>query len=220
MTILTVETLCSEATVFSAAESRHPEPLLYGITDGKAVGTYLEQKFRLYLRERYEFLEGNSASGIDFPGLFIDIKVTSIKQPQSSCPFKSARQKIFGLGYSLLIFVYDKADNSTNRTATLSILHTIYVKAEKTADFQMTRGIRSILKNEGNKDDLIAFMLDRNLPIDEIEASNIADEILRNPPSQGFLTISNALQWRLQYGRVIERANQEEGIIAVYRANS
>ena len=180
----------------------------------------MEQKFRLYLKERYDFVEGNSASGIDFPGLFVDIKVTSVKQPQSSCPFKSARQKIFGLGYSLLIFVYDKADNSTNQTANLNILHTIYVSSEKTADFQMTRGIRSILESEGNKDDLIAFMLDRNLPVDDIEASNIADEILSNPPTQGFLTISNALQWRLQYGRVIERAGQEEGIIAVYRARS
>ena len=219
MTILTIETLCAEAAIFSAAESRHPEPLLYGVTDGKAVGTYLEQKFRLYLKTRYEFIEGNSASGIDFPGLLVDIKVTSIKQPQSSCPFKSARQKIFGLGYSLLIFVYDKLDNSTSRTANLNILHAIYVSAERTADFQMTRGIRNILENEGNKDDLIAFMFDKNLPIDEIEAGNIADEILNNPPRQGFLTISNALQWRLQYGRVIERAGQEEGIITVYKRN-
>ena len=54
-----------------------------------------------------------------FPGLFVDIKVTSAKQPQSSARFKSARQKIFGLGYSLLIFVYDKVDDSTNRTANL-----------------------------------------------------------------------------------------------------
>lgn len=218
MPVLTVEALCSEAAVFSALESQHPEPLLYGVTDGKAVGTYLEQKFRLYLKERYEFLEGNSASGIDFPGLLVDIKVTSIRQPQSSCPFKSARQKIFGLGYSLLIFVYDKADDQAHRTATLNILHTIFVSAERTADFQMTRGIRSILENEGNKDDLIAFMLDRNLPVDEIAAANIADEILSNPPVQGFLTISNALQWRLQYGRVIDRAGQEEGIAVVYRA--
>ncbi|MFK0733284.1 MAG: restriction endonuclease [Gloeotrichia echinulata GP01] len=226
MTILTTEALCSEAAIFSAAESLHPEPLLYGVTDGKAVGTYLEQKFRFYLKERYDFIDGNSASGIDFPGLLVDVKVTSIRQPQSSCPFKSARQKIFGLGYSLLIFVYDKTDNSTNRTATLNILHTIYVSAERTADFQMTRGIRNILANEGNKDDLIAFMSDvcdglrlRNLPVDEIEASNIADAILENPPLQGFLTISNALQWRLQYGRVIERAGQEDGIIAVYKQN-
>lgn len=217
---LTLEILCFEAAIFSAAESQHPEPLLYGVTDGKAVGTYLEQKFRLYLKAKYEFLEGNSASGIDFPGLLIDVKVTSIKQPQSSCPFKSARQKIFGLGYSLIIFVYDKTDNSENRTATLSILHTIYVSAERTADFQMTRGIRNILENQGNKDDLIAFMFDKNLPVDEIEAGNIADEIIRNPPIQGFLTISNALQWRLQYGRVIDLAGQEDGLVAVYRSNS
>ena len=76
MPSLTIEALCSEAATFSAAESRHPEPLLYGITDGKAVGTYLEQKFRLYLKGKYEFVEGNSASGIDFPGLLIDVKVT------------------------------------------------------------------------------------------------------------------------------------------------
>lgn len=219
MPILTIESLCSEARLFSYEECQHSEPLLYGITDGKAVGTYLEQKFRFYLKERYEFLAGNSASGIDFPELLVDVKVTSIKQPQSSCPFKSARQKIFGLGYSLLIFVYSKTDNSINRSATLNILHTIYVSAEKTADFQTTRGIRSILENEGNKDDFMAFMLDRNLPVDDIELSNIADEILRHPPTQGFLTISNALQWRLQYGRVIERADQEEGILAIYRAN-
>jgi hypothetical protein len=220
MPILTVDTLCYEAAIFSAAESQHLEPILYGVTDGKAIGTYLEQKFRLYLQEKYEFIKGNSASGIDFPDLLVDVKVTSIRQPQSSCPFKSARQKIFGLGYSLMIFVYDKVDNSINRTATLTILHTIYITAERTADFQMTRGIRNILDNEGNKDDLIAFILDRNLPVDEIEAANIADEILRNPPIQGFLTISNALQWRLQYGRVIDRAGQEEGIVAVYQAIS
>ena len=218
MPILTVETLCFEAAIFSVAESQHPEPILYGVTDGKAVGTYLEQKFKLYLKGKYDFLEGNSASGIDFPGLLVDVKVTSIRQPQSSCPFKSARQKIFGLGYSLIVFVYDKVDNSTNRTATLSILHTIFVTAERTADFQMTRGIHNILDNEGNKDDLIALMLDRNLPVDEIEVANIAGEILTRSPIQGFLTISNALQWRLQYGRVIERAGQEEGIVAVYRS--
>lgn len=220
MPILTIDTLCYEAGIFSAVESQHSEPLLYGVTDGKAVGTYLEQKFKLYLQNKYDFIKGNSASGIDFPGLLVDIKVTSVKQPQSSCPFKSARQKIFGLGYSLIIFVYEKVDNSTNRTATLSIFNTIFVSAERTADFQMTRGIRSILENEGNADDLIAFILDRNLPVDEIEAANIVDEILLKPPLQGFLTISNALQWRLQYGRVIERAGQEEGVIAVYRANS
>ncbi len=219
MSRLTQESLGNEAAIFSALESQHQEASLYGVTDGKAIGTYLEQKFKLYLKEKYDFVEGNAASGIDFPELLVDIKVTSTKQPQSSSPFKSARQKIFGLGYSLIIFVYEKLDNSLNRTANLRMITTIFVSAERTADFQMTRGIRNILNNQGNKDDLMAFMLDKNLPVDEMEASNIADEILANPPVQGFLTISNALQWRLQYTRVIDLAGQEEGLIAIYREN-
>lgn len=213
---LTVESLRKEAAIFSAAESRHAEKSLFGVTDGKAVGTYLEHKFKAYLQEKYEFESGNSASGIDFPNLLVDMKVTSINQPQSSCPFKSARQKIYGLGYSLLVFVYEKTDNASKRTASLKILHTIFVNADRTADFQMTKGILQILENEGNRDDVIAFLLDKNLPVDEIEVNKIADEIISNPPKQGYLTISNALQWRLQYGRVIEQAGHVEGI---YRVN-
>ncbi|MEW6287974.1 MAG: restriction endonuclease [Chloroflexota bacterium] len=215
---LTIQTLCKEAAIFSAAQSKTPEKSLFGVTDGKAVGTYLEHKFRDYLKSRYEFEEGSSASGIDFPKLLVDMKVTSIRQPQSSCPFKSARQKIYGLGYSLLVFVYDKADDNKKKTATLNILHTIFVEAERTADFQMTSGLRQILANQGNKDDVIAFLQDRNLPADEIELNNLADEIVSSPPAQGFLTISNALQWRLQYSRVIERAGLEKGVTAIYRA--
>ena len=215
MSILTVDILRSEAAIFSAQESQFAERSLYGVTDGKAVGTYLEHKFRAYLRKRYTFIEGSSANGIDFPELMVDMKVTSITQPQSSCPFKSARQKIYGLGYSLLIFVYEKNDNSSNQTANLNILHTVFVNADRTADFQMTKGILQIVENEGNQEDLVAFMQDRNLPIDEIESKKIADEILLNPPKQGFLTISNALQWRLQYTRVISKAGQVEGIYKV-----
>ncbi len=216
---LNIKSLCKEAFEFSKAESKHAESSLYGVTDGKAVGTYLEHKFKTHLKGRYKFSEGNSASGIDFPQLNVDMKVTSITQPQSSCPFKTARQKIYGLGYSLLIFVYQKSDNSKNKTATLNILHTIFVSQEQTADFQTTAGILKILANNGNKDDILAFILERNLPVEEIGANKIAEEVLKNPPQQGFLTISNALQWRLQYGRVIEVAGQEDGVISVYRAS-
>ena len=41
------------------------------------------------------------------------------------------------------------------------------------------------------------------LPVDDIEARQIAEELLRRAPELGYLTVSNALQWRLQYGRVI-----------------
>ncbi len=209
---LTLEILKTEAQTFATIESGHREPTLYGVTDGKAVGTYFEHKFRSYLREKYDFEEGSSASGIDFPELEVDMKVTSIRQPQSSCPFKSARQKIYGLGYSLLVFVYEKTDDPQTSTGNLNVLHTIFVSKERTADFQTTTGLRRILENEGNKDDIMAFIEERRLPVDEIEASMLADEILANPPEIGYLTISNALQWRLQYSRVIEKAGLVAGV--------
>ena len=42
---LTIKTLLSEARKFSRIESSHPEPTIFGVTDGKAIGTYLEHKF-------------------------------------------------------------------------------------------------------------------------------------------------------------------------------
>lgn len=205
--------MLNEAKGFAEIESVYAEPSLFGVTDGKAVGTYIEHKFKAYLAQSYEVAFSSSASGIDLPDLNVDIKVTSITQPQSSCPFKSARQKIFGLGYSLLIFVYSKTDDSENRTANLNILHTIFVGKERTADYQMTTGLRQILANNGNADDLVSFMQSRNLPLDDIEAYQIAEEILDGKElAEGYLTISNALQWRLQYGRVISEAGNVEGI--------
>ncbi|MGH7269473.1 MAG: restriction endonuclease, partial [Polyangiaceae bacterium] len=155
MAILTIEVLESEAAIFAREECSHAEPTLFGVTDGKAVGTYLEQKFRAYVIHRYEATDGNSAKGVDFPELNVDIKVTSQKQPQSSCPFKSARQKVFGLGYSLLVFVYDKTDDPRRKTATLNIQHTIFVEAEATGDFTMTKRLREMLKDGANREDIV-----------------------------------------------------------------
>ena len=212
---LTTEALRTEAATFAEEESTHEEPTMYGVTDGKAVGTYLEHKFQALLHMKYIYAKGSSAKGIDFPGLNVDLKVTSIKQPQSSSPFRSAQQKVRGLGYSLLVFVYQKTDDNAKETGKLQILHTIFVDAARTADYQTTRGIREILEREGNADDLIAFMGDRNLPIDDVAATQLAEELLKNPPELGYLTISNALQWRLHYKRVIEEAGKINGIIRV-----
>lgn len=209
---LTIEMLVSEAKDFAQRESQHRERSLFGVTDGKAVGTYLEHKFQDLLHKKYTYTKGSSAKGIDFPKLGVDIKVTSIRQPQSSCPFKSARQKVYGLGYSLLVFVYDKQDDRKTRTATLTINHVVFVDAGRTADYQTTTGILKILDNDGNADDLMAFMSERFLPLDDIQARQLAEEILKKRPTVGYLTISNALQWRLQYRRVIEHAGEVQGI--------
>ncbi|HHE31917.1 MAG TPA: restriction endonuclease [Chlorobaculum parvum] len=209
---LSIDTLKSEAKTFGEAETAHHERSLYGVTDGKRVGTYLEHKFRRHLHEKYEYVEGSSAKGIDFPELGVDMKVTSIRQPQSSCPFKTARQKVYGLGYSLLVFVYEKTDDESTKIGNLKVLHTIFVDSSRTADFQTTSGLRRIVENSGNADDVIAFLHDRFLPVNDIQAQALAEEIIATPPELGYLTISNALQWRLQYSRVIEQAGQIHGI--------
>jgi hypothetical protein len=217
--LLDVELLCREANEFSRIESSHPEPSLFGVTDGKAVGTYLEAKFRGYLHAKgYEFDIGNAANGLDFPGLNIDIKVTSIKQPQSSCPFRSIRQKIYGLGYGLLVFVYEKTDDSASRTAILGMTDTVFVEPEVTGDFQMTKGLLEVLDADGNEDDLTSFMMSRHLTSDEIELRQLAEEVMERRPVQGYLTISPALQWRLQYKRVIQKAGQVAGVRSIFKA--
>ncbi|MBI5060021.1 restriction endonuclease [candidate division KSB1 bacterium] len=209
---LTVQALRESAAEFTKIVSEQLHPELFGTTDGKAVGTYVEHGFRDYLSKSFQFEQGNSAEGIDFPSLGVDLKVTSIAQPQSSCPFKSARDKVYGLGYSLLVFVYDKKDIQDSRSVRLSILHAVFVDASRTADHQTTKGLRRVLDEEGNKEDIAAFLLERNLPLDEIGANALADEIGRVRPELGYLTISNAFQWRLQYQRVIELAGSVDGI--------
>ncbi len=86
---LSIEKLIAEAQAFCALESTIKNKSLFGVTDGKAVGTHIEHKFQEHLKSKYETLIGSSANGIDLPSddILTDIKVTSIKQPQSSCPF-------------------------------------------------------------------------------------------------------------------------------------
>ena len=214
---LTIKTLIKEAKAFCERESAFDNKDLYGVTDGKAVGTFIEHKFSDYLDKNYNVEIGSSANGIDMPSgdINTDIKVTSIEQPQSSCPFKNARQKIYGLGYNLLLFVYEKTDDSAKKVAHLNFVSCSFIHKHRTADFQITKTIRQMLDNDANSEDLIAYLIDRNLQADEITMIDLADEILRNKPEQGYLTISNALQWRLQYGRVVKLSESVNGIVRI-----
>lgn len=194
---------------------------MYGVTDGKAVGTLIEQKFQAYLKDRYELTIGSSAKGIDLPSddIMTDIKVTSNKQPQSSCPFKDAKQKIFGLGYNLLVFVYDKIDDSESQTATLNFVGCSFVSKERTADFTTTSILNEMKKVGANEDDVVSFLEGIKLPADEITLKQIAQIILVSEISIGYLTISNALQWRLQYSRIRDLKNDISGIDKIISYN-
>lgn len=214
---LTLEFLINQASLFCKSISETPQSTLYGVTDGKAVGTLVEQAFKKYLMEQYAFSIGSSANGIDLPDphIWTDIKVTSVRQPQSSCPFKDARQKIFGLGYNLLLFVYDKIDDSSTQTSLLRFISCVFINKERTADYTTTFRLRQMVEDAANAEDIIAYLMDKNIPADEIALNALAEQILQQPPVQGFLTISNALQWRLQYQRVVELKQPIEGIIPI-----
>jgi hypothetical protein len=214
---ITIEKLIKEAGNFCVMESSFQNTALFGVTDGKAVGTFIEQKFKDFLSQKFEIELGTAASGIDLPSTDIntDIKVTSIKQPQSSCPFKDAKQKIYGLGYNLLVFVYDKQDDPSKKIAMLNFVSCSFVHAAQTADYQTTFTLRQMLSNNAIEEEIIAYLMDKNLPADEIGLSQLAKMILATPPKQGYLTISNALQWRLQYGRIVNMTEHVEGITRI-----
>ena len=100
---------------------------------------------------------------------------------------------------------YEKVDDHSSRTANLKFQNVVFV-SRRTGDYQTTYDLREILRRNGNKEDVIAFLEERNFPLDEIGREILAQRILQQPPEIGYLTISNALQWRLQYSRIIQVA--------------
>lgn len=214
---LTIELLIKAAKDFCKQESGVYRSELFAVTDGKKVGTIVEHLFQEYLEERYYMTVGSSALGLDLPSVNTDIKVTSIVQPQSSCPYQDSKQKIYGLGYNLIVFVYQKEDDNKKKKGKLDFLSCTFVESQRTADYQTTTGLRNIIANNANVDDVFAFLVERNIPGDEVTLQNMAKDILNNPPQIGYLTISNALQWRLQYGRIVSLDKKVDGITPIVK---
>ena len=210
---LTKENLIKEAHLFCIEQSKFQHKEFYGVTDGKAVGTLIKQKFQTHLKSEYDVTVGSSAKGIDLPSedILTDI-ITSNKQTQSSCPFRDAKQKIFGLGYNLLVFVYDKTEYPESQTSTLNFVSCSFVSKERTADFTTTSILNAMKKVGANEADIIAFLEGIKLPVDEIALKQITEIILTTEIPIGYLTISNALQWRLQYARIRDLKNEIPGI--------
>lgn len=215
---LTLELFHTAAVEFAEGLAVSPLPDLYGATDGKAVGTKVESMFKEHLADRYDLRVGNAARGVDFPDVNVDLKVTSLRQPQSSSPFDSATQKIYGLGHHVLLVVYVKTDVPKEQAAYLDIRHVVFIHASRTGDHTITRLIRAVVMNpdatgidsrEARIEDVDAILQDKNVPLDDVSRRTLAERIVDDVPEQGVLTISNALQWRLQYGRAIAAATHK-----------
>jgi hypothetical protein len=80
---LAIEILIQEARLFCDKESNYQNKDLYGVTDGKAVGTHIEHKFQKVLKEQYIYTEGSSARGIDFPDEHINTDESHVNRTTS-----------------------------------------------------------------------------------------------------------------------------------------
>lgn len=104
--------------------------------------------------------------------------------------------------------------NKTN-SATLNFVSCSFLEKDRTADYTTTFRLREMLKDGAIKEDILAYLIDKNIPADDITLELIAEQILNKTPKQGYLTISNALQWRLQYARIVNLTENIEGITKV-----
>lgn len=209
---LTVESMLEEAVEFCIEQSQVEHPQILGVTDGKAVGTYIEHLFQKRLETKYVVEIGNSGRGIDIPDPAIntDIKTTSSRQPQSSTPYRDSAQKIFGLGHNILIFVYQKEDDGLN--SWLRFKNCSFIPSHKTGDFTITKEINLIKKNGGGFNEIRTLLVQKNIPGGDIVLDELTEQILRTDVEQGYVTISNALQWRLNYTRPVNLGGQERDI--------
>ena len=64
---LTIKNLITLAKQFCEQESKTPNKELFGVTDGKAVGTHIEHKFKGFLLSKYDLQVGGSATAIFLP---------------------------------------------------------------------------------------------------------------------------------------------------------
>lgn len=212
---LKAQSLLSETRLFAKQISGEPIQEIYGKTDGKNVGTYVEKKFKEYLKHKYNVEIGNSARGIDLPEINVDIKVTSKKKPQSSSPFKNAREQIFGLGHCLLIFVYIRVDDSKTGRSKLEIEKVFFVEKEKTSDKELTRKINDILtmKDGDTIKSLVVCINKKNKHLSEELILSIAEEFsTKEGIPEGVIGISNAPQWRLSFSNVVKQDEKTQGL--------
>lgn len=56
-----------------------------------------------------------------------------------------------------------------------------------------------MVENNWDKEKIIYYLKECKIPGDDTTLKILADEIIKNPPKQGYLTISTAFQWRLKY---------------------
>ena len=123
------------------------------------------------------------------------------------------------MGYNLLVFVYDKKDDPQSKTANLNFVSCSFVSKERTADFTTTSILIEMKKVGANVEDIFSYLTAIKIPADEITLRQLAALILSTNINIGYLTIANALQWRLQYKRIVTLTEDIPGIHKIVSYN-
>lgn len=105
----------------------------------KTRGTLIETNCKNFLEQKLGIsIGGSAANGVDLPIFNTDIKSTSMNQPQSSSPYKSISEKLFGFPYNILLFIYRIDDDS------FTVEHCAYIPQEYTGCKLGTRFIKKL----------------------------------------------------------------------------
>ena len=111
------------------------------------------------------------------------------------------------------MFVYDKRDDEKTRTGRLDMQHTIFVRKERTADYQTTSGLRRLIENKANRDDILAFFEEHFMPFERIEDIRLSERVLRQPPAVGAL--GQGRRRPSCFDRVVKCAGKVDGVLSL-----
>ncbi|XHR27377.1 MAG: hypothetical protein ACFUZC_15690 [Chthoniobacteraceae bacterium] len=208
---ITCDQLKTEAAAFAQAHTRHSEPALVGL-DFPVVEAYYLLRFKRELARRYELPEDPEEDGIAFPDIKVDVKFVNDRLNDSFCPMISRLQKVKGLGYDVLLFVYHQESDFAAGTVWLEIRRAIWVENYRTADWYATTSLLDCLAKKPLMEDLLSLFDDFPFMLHPGEAWKLAEDSLKKPPQQGYAAIGRASLWHIRWGRVISEAGKVDGI--------
>lgn len=107
--------------------------------------------------------------------------------------------------------MYNKEDTSDR--CTLTFANCLFIEAAHTADYSMTKTLIAMKESGAKLADIANYLSDKFEIGDDEDYLQLAQEVLEKELLQGYLTISDALQWRLSYRRAISFAQDVEGIV-------
>lgn len=113
------------------------------------------------------------------------------------------------MGYNLLVFIYQKEDKARN--CRLRFTDCSFIDKRRTGDYKVTAHLREMVEGQVTEEELSTYLGEIGIGDDE-ELNALAQRILKEPPDQGYLSLSSALQWRLHYVRALKVDNKVAGI--------